>query len=70
MDKRIFPYHFECTDCPHGSTEQITHEDATEAVPPGIEATPRQAVNKALRSKGWWEVEGRLLCPQCVEEQT
>jgi hypothetical protein len=68
FDESIFPYQFECMDCPYDSSVEITYEEATEAVPPGVEATPRQAVERALTSKGWWEVQGRKLCPQCVED--
>jgi len=68
FDESIFPYEFECKDCPHGSTATITHEEATEAVPPGIQATPRQAVNRALASRGWWEKGTSLLCPKCMED--
>lgn len=68
FDESIFPYQFDCTDCPYNSTVEVTHEEATEAVPPGVEATPRQAVERALQSKGWWEVQGRKLCPKCVED--
>ena len=68
FDEDVFPYVFECMDCPYDSTAEITHEEATEAVPPGLEATPRQAVDRVLRSGGWWEKGGRLLCPRCVED--
>jgi len=69
FDESIFPYVFECMDCPHDSTAEVTHEEAAEAVPPGIEATVRQAVDRALQSKGWWEVQGRKLCPKCMEDR-
>jgi len=68
FDERIFPYVFECMDCPHGSTAEIGREEATEAVPPGVEATPRQAVDRALKARGWWRKGGRLLCPQCMDD--
>lgn len=65
LDPDAFPYLFEC-DCVR--TAEVTHEDAVEAVPPGIEATTRQAVDRALRSKGWWEVRGEKKCPECAED--
>lgn len=68
FDPAIFPFQFECMDCPHDSTAEITHDEATEAVPPGVEATPRQAVDRALKSRGWWRKGGRLLCPACMDD--
>lgn len=68
FDERIFPYVFECVDCPHDSTAEIGREEATEAVPPEVEATPRQAVDRALKSRGWWKKGGRLLCPECMAD--
>lgn len=65
FEPSIFPYFFECSDCT--STAEIGHEETTEAVPPGIEATPRQAVNRALNLRGWWRKDGRLLCSECSE---
>lgn len=66
LDPDAFPYVFEC-EC--GEATEITHEDATDAVPPGINATIRQATRRALRSEGWGEVGGEWLCPACVEER-
>jgi len=68
FDESIFPYRFECLDCPHDSTTTVTFEQAVDAVPPGFSATARQAVDRALQSKGWWEIQGRKLCPECVED--
>jgi hypothetical protein len=65
LDPSTFPYVFKC-GC--GQTTEITHEDATEAVPPEINATTRQAVNRALRSKDWDAAEGQTRCPACVED--
>lgn len=65
LDPGSFPYVFKCV-C--GQTTEITHEDATDAVPPDINATTRQAVNRALRLKGWGAVEGEVRCRDCVED--
>jgi len=68
LDERYFPYEFECTDCPDDSVANITHEEAVEAVPPEVEATPRQAVDSALTARGWWRKRtGNLLCPSCMD---
>ena len=65
LDPGAFPYVFKC-EC--GKTTEITHEDATDAVPSEINATTRQALNRALQSKGWDAVAGQMKCPTCVED--
>lgn len=67
-DQSIFPYSFECIDCPHDSAVQITHEEVEDAVPDGVQWTVRQAVNHVLTSKGWWTVGTTLMCPGCVDD--
>ena len=70
FDESVFPYVFECMDCPHDSTVEVSHEEAVDAVPPGIEATVRQAVTRARRAKGWWiQAPHGLRCPDCVEDR-
>jgi hypothetical protein len=68
MNPDVFPYVVECPDCPHNTTAEITREEATEAVPPGVEATPRQAVNRALVTRGWHETRGVRVCEKCLED--
>jgi len=71
FDESIFPYEIECTDCPHGSTATITHDEAIEELPFGLEpadTTPRKAVNNALVSRGWWDKGTGPLCPKCMED--
>jgi len=68
FDERIFPYRFECTDCPYDSATEVSREEAEEAVPPGIEATPNQAVDAALVRKGWHRTRGGLICERCLED--
>jgi hypothetical protein len=65
LDPGAFPYVFKC-EC--GQRAEITHEDATDAVPPEINATTRQAVNRALRANGWYADEGQAKCPACLED--
>jgi hypothetical protein len=71
FDESIFPYVFECTDCPHGSTVEITYDEAVGELPFGLEpadTTPRRAVNNALVSRGWWDKGTGWICPKCVED--
>lgn len=65
LDPGAFPYVFKC-EC--GQRAEITHEDATDAVPPDINATTQQAVNRALRSNGWGADKGQVKCPACLED--
>jgi hypothetical protein len=69
MNPDIFPYVVECADCPHGSVAEVTHEEAEEAIPPGVEATPRQAVSRALVLREWHD-DNRTgwMCPSCLED--
>jgi hypothetical protein len=69
FDESVFPFVFECSGCPYDSTAEITHSEAVEAVPPGIEATVRQAVERALVSRGWWEGRAGRVCPKCMEDR-
>jgi hypothetical protein len=64
LDPDVYPYFFECGRC--GESTTIEHEDATDAVPPGINATPRQANERALRNRDWGRVAGRLRCGDCL----
>ena len=48
---------------------QERNHPRTDAVPPPeINATTRQAVNRALRSNGWDADEGQAKCPACLED--
>jgi hypothetical protein len=63
-----FPFKFECPDCPHGSTTEVTREDVSDLPPKAAGPTVRETVNEVLRPKGWWEVNGQKRCPKCVED--
>lgn len=70
FDEDIFPYVIECPDCPYGTTAEITREEASEAVPPGIEATPKQAVDRALLLRDWYRDPRTMwwMCSSCLKE--
>lgn len=63
FNEEIFPYQFECS-C--GNETEVTHRDVTDRA--FHASTPREAVNYVLRSRGWWEVDGRRICPECAED--
>jgi hypothetical protein len=71
MNPDAFPYQFECVDCPDGrrNTTTVTYEEAVDELPPHVnehDATVRGAVDNAMANRGWHEVKGRRMCPECV----
>lgn len=64
---QTFPHVFECMDCPHDSTAEVTYEEAATLAPEG--ATEREAVNHVLTVKHGWHVgKRRKMCGQCLED--
>jgi hypothetical protein len=68
LDPEIFPYLFDCPDCPYGSSTKVTHRDVTDLPPYVAGPTVRHAVNEALRSKGWGQINGQWMCAKCVQD--